>query len=241
MPFTISIKRFSIRWRWEDITDLWKLRVSTVHHLKKLPTAQSSQAHVSRKSKQHQFMKASYILWPSVSGELIICFFWWRELEMSLPTAASYCCIFLKKIRSFMFRTQSILKPTGVNHKSELFHLAFTSIMIYFSCPHSFNFTFFQEYNSQILFLFRPNCWNILGNWGGSKRLKITLSQRTYEVQSGYCFVFQPLVDYLSDILYAIQSLLQVTIGFLDFYRVNDWLPSSGCLGCTSSDKAQPC
>ena len=47
-----------------------------------------------------------------------------------------------------MFRTQSIIKPTGVNHTSELFHLAFTSIMIYFSYSHSIKFIFFQEYNS---------------------------------------------------------------------------------------------
>ena len=52
-----------------------------------------------------------------------------------------------------MFWTQSILKPTGVNHTSELFHLAFTSIMIYFSYPHSFNFIIFQEYNFQIVFI----------------------------------------------------------------------------------------
>ena len=148
MPFTANIKTFSTRWWWEDIANLWKLRVSAGHHVEKLQTAQISQAHVSRKSKQHKFVKASYILWPGVKfwGKLIICFFWWREFEISLPIAASW--IFLKKIWSFIFRIQSIIKPTGVHHASELFHLAFTSIMIYFSYSHSIKFIFFQEYNS---------------------------------------------------------------------------------------------
>ena len=103
MPFTINIKTFSTRWWWEDIPNSWIFRVSTGHHVEKLPTTQTSQAHVSRKSKRHQSMKASYILWPGVKfwGELIICFFWWRELEISLPTAASKLFNFSEKDMEF--------------------------------------------------------------------------------------------------------------------------------------------
>ena len=47
-----------------------------------------------------------------------------------------------------MFQTQSLLKPTEVNHTSELFHLAFTYIMIYFSYSHLFKLSKFEIFSA---------------------------------------------------------------------------------------------